>query len=755
MAPSTSFTRQHAPPSDRPLRPSRRWITAAVLATGLLLQASLGAAGPQEDAAGALCTAAKAAADQKLSTVQEQTTTAKTAACLRYLITYLGTGAPRKQVHPATLNVPSLIDVNGDSKPDLIVSIQVTGDGVTMAAKRLPSAPAQLAIKLEAVAPLPTNPGREAAFGYDATGSNAPASFVVTIHRTVDPAKPGQPDRYALDVSEYTPAESGQGLELEASLYKPVSTDDWTRTDPISATLAFAPFPPAGTSVQFSPDAKAIAIDSPVSTLVDATATVVSGSSTKRMSLHIDKLPARGSAPHSLGVSLDDLIDGRRQVSYTAASTISTLRVKTTGLSMGPLGTPEFTAEINGLPKTVTAILPSASSSFALSASSTIGRLSVTADNIALGPYRHLYATIDGIPAATPEKPHTIAMPNEAKILDVAMASGTSLGMVDVELTEGSKRLPIASTIDGVAVRLENGNDAVHARVSKLRSLYGVYAVIGDVRAADVRVDSAAARRFEVRIDRQGSSKWEYLYVKLSSLRPNTRVTAGMGPITNHITYTAGDSVRPRLDIDTNMGNRESLHVDVPQMPRTFDACVSFGTFCMRNPDKRVAQRRDAHKKAFFSLDVEASDQMTINVRDCIHRDSGASATCGHESYGKTIWGSITFKSLALDAWIEKVVEDWDFDNALGHLYIDTDNNPVTANLTSDNTNGTDFRVVLNGLKAQDALIYFDRDWTALLAGYGWHRDGSLTCGPSPFLGIRPDIDGWDDPWLNGAGYIC
>lgn len=762
MATGNGTTRHDRPAATRKKR--GRWALWALLAGLAMLQPGVGSAGPQEDAATAACEqithlARPEGRGPAHDAYDETRGAAKSATCLRFIVRSYNTS--RTTVHGATLNVPSLLDVSGDGRPDLSAQIQVPGvDSISMLVRRLPAAADDLRLKIEAVGPIPTT-GKEAAFGYDTgVGVQAPASLVVTMSKTVDPLTPANPTRYRLEITEYTAGTPGASLALVGALYTPEKGNGLGRINPIEASLRFSPFPPAPTSYEFAPDAGALRMTSPVRTLVQAKVGITNGSSVRSITGTIDKLPT------SLFLGLDSLTDGRRRISYVASSSIDSITVTTRGISMGSLGTPDFTAVVRNLPASLTATLPTASAPLTLSSSGTVGEISVTANNVSLGKYKHLYATIAGIPAASADRPHTIAPPTESKLVDVQMAGGTSLGMIDVELTEGA-RLWMPSSNDGVYVRQElnppagRGEDAIHARLSGLRKLWVTYAALPNVGVADVIIDSTAGRRFVVRVDRQTASKAEYLQASLSSLRPNTRIGAGIGSITNTVSYSAGDSVRPRLDIDTNIGDRLSFHADVPAMPRTFNACVSFGKFCMRDADKRQTQRNSAHTKAFFSLDVKASEQMTINVLDCVRKNAGTTSICGQDGYGKWVKGSMTFQNIALDAWAEWVTEYWngcdycETDNILGHLFIDTDNTPVYTDINTDNTDGTDFNVDLNGLKAQNRQVWFDRDWTALLTGSGFNTSGTFTCGPNPELEFRPSIPAIDDPWINVAGFVC
>lgn len=761
--------------TDGRLRRSRSTLLAIALCVGIL--PGTVTAGPLDDVAAAVCDTARLIQDRAFATpAADAAGSVAGVACFRFVTTHYTTG--RTQVHAGALNATSLLDVNGDGAPDVAARIaaptieppqifidpqdpedshmtqgEVSADSVRMIVERLPTAAGPMDIRIEAFSPLPPNLAQEAGFGYDTgPGVEAPDAFAVTLSKPVEPI-----NTYRLEISQYAPRTPDASLSLLGSI-------GFSRyvNQSVAAKLKLSPFPPSPATFDFASDGTALQINSPIRTLAEPEIAITEGPVTRRIWGVINQLPEQVS------LSLNTLPGGRREIAYVASSAIAFVEINTSRVAMGSLGTPDVKATIQGLPERLSLTMPSGSEPLELRSSGMIPLIRVTAENVTLGTYNYLYATLQGIPAA-PNTPHRIYPPSGSRFIQATIADGAALGLIDIELREWKQTpLELPPNTDGLFVRQEldppagRGHDAVHARLHGLKNLHVSYTPVGDVNIADVMVDVGAFPRFQVRVDRQTPTKAEFIQATMSSIRPRTRLTAGIGPVTKTIAYSSGDSfVRPRLDIDTNMGDRVGLHADIPALPGNLSLCVSNGPECMRNAGSRVPQRFGAHTKASISLDFNASQQTTFNFLDCIRRDAGTTSACGQDGYGKWVRANVTLQNLALDAWAEYVTEYWDGcdlcepDNVLGHVYVDTDNLPVFTDINTDDTDGNDYNVDLNGLRAQDGLTYFDRDWDALLVGDGFHLNGTLNCGPGPELEIRPQIPFIDDPWINAAGYIC
>ena len=122
--------------------------------------------------------------------------------------------------HAATLNVPSLLDVDDVPGADVIATLAINGtSGVTLSVDKLGSAGgiglnlAEMPLKIEAIIDDPRGGASRFAFGYDASAADAPTSFSesVTItgagsstQITVNVSQSGAPASLRLLAEEFT-----------------------------------------------------------------------------------------------------------------------------------------------------------------------------------------------------------------------------------------------------------------------------------------------------------------------------------------------------------------------------------------------------------------------------------------------------------------------------------------------------------------------------------------------------------------------
>src|SRR5688500_17872962 len=83
--------------------------------------------------------------------------------------------AGKRKVVTAPLGRTTPLDLCGTAQPDVFATLTAGAAGATMRIAKSQSAPASMPLRLEAVIDDPRLPGTEqAAFGFDATGSDAP-----------------------------------------------------------------------------------------------------------------------------------------------------------------------------------------------------------------------------------------------------------------------------------------------------------------------------------------------------------------------------------------------------------------------------------------------------------------------------------------------------------------------------------------------------------------------------------------------------
>lgn len=138
-------------------------------------------------------------------------------------------------------NVPTPINVDADDAPDLIAQVQVLSfERFELRIIRAPGETSALPASVEALVTPPGDlPRDHVNFGYDATGSRAPTSFVAT-GLIGDQAKARGVETVALD---HAITGAGPRLAILGGLYDGSPTQ---RTEPIAGRLTLAPVPTAG-----------------------------------------------------------------------------------------------------------------------------------------------------------------------------------------------------------------------------------------------------------------------------------------------------------------------------------------------------------------------------------------------------------------------------------------------------------------------------------------------------------------------------
>lgn len=190
--------------------------------------------------------------------------------------------AGKHKVVTAPLGRPTPLDVCGTAQPDVFATLTAGADGATMRISKSPSAPASMPLRLEAVMDDPRLPGAEqAAFGFDATGSDAPKSFTGALALTGVDAR----TTMTLDV---TTSGAAPALDVISEVFVPGTSG--ARTAPKRMRMGYAPVPvTAGISVRPGDLAATLTTGTPAAGTLSTED--LSGVTPRRMATSVDSLP--------------------------------------------------------------------------------------------------------------------------------------------------------------------------------------------------------------------------------------------------------------------------------------------------------------------------------------------------------------------------------------------------------------------------------------------------------------------------------
>ncbi len=216
-----------------------------------------------------------------------------------------------RQSFDAVLNVPTLLDVNGDATPDVNAMLSISGPtSVTLSVDRLDAGllvNGNIPLKIEAVVPDP-RPGSSAVFalGYDARQSYAPGNFSEQI------AIGGTTGSTELTVN-VTTSGAGNSLALIAEQFR--RAGNGSRNSDQTIEMGLSPVPAStNISVAIGNDVTLAVGASPRAT-ADITYVDFGGAQPQTVEASIDQLPT------NLTMTLTDS-GGDRRMTYTATETI-------------------------------------------------------------------------------------------------------------------------------------------------------------------------------------------------------------------------------------------------------------------------------------------------------------------------------------------------------------------------------------------------------------------------------------------------
>ncbi|MGJ8671021.1 MAG: hypothetical protein ACSHXK_16180 [Oceanococcus sp.] len=226
-----------------------------------------------------------------------------------------------KQTTDAVLNLPTLLDVDGDSQPDFNASLSISGaNSVTLQVERIAVLNgASIPLKIEAVVADPrATSGSVFALGYDASASRAPDSFTEVI------GIGGVLGNTQLTVDMSTSG-AGNSLDLLAEQFS--ERADGSRNPDQTIVLGLAPVPDSA-NVAIDIGSNTIAVDVGASQRSFAAIEFIDYSSgqAQPVDVAIDQLPT------SLSLNFTEL-NGQRQLSYNASQVVDEINVNADQLS--------------------------------------------------------------------------------------------------------------------------------------------------------------------------------------------------------------------------------------------------------------------------------------------------------------------------------------------------------------------------------------------------------------------------------------
>ena len=363
------------------------------------------------------------------------------------------------------VDVPTAIDVTGDGVQDLTVELRVVTARPSLRVTRLPGAPADLPVRVEAV----LSPGGDdrLAVGFDALDSTLPDTVRATL---TDGAAGGD----SLAVELHTVG-AGSALTVVAGQFVAGATGP---VDPAEASVRFAPVPGDVTlAVAGFGGGSSLAFDlaTSVPTRVDAAFRTVAGVVTTELGATIDRVPGAVSAAISQSgqaVDVDYRANGPVDRLGLSQRDVGPDRERSVGLTLAGLDAREASLRLD----------PDDLLGYAASAPIDALSLEVVDTAGVIDRATTLRARLAGLPTAL-----DVDLGNDRVVLD---AGDGVLGAVEVLATSGPDLLPAADR-DGLVLRDTPDAYVMGARLTALRSLEATTAA--DALTAHLRTDGGRA----------------------------------------------------------------------------------------------------------------------------------------------------------------------------------------------------------------------------------------------------------------------
>lgn len=393
-------------------------------------------------------------------------------------------------VRDGVVDVPTALDVTGDGVQDLTVEMRVVTARPSLRVTRLPGAPTDLPVRVEAV----LSPGgdQRLAVGFDALDATLPDVVRATL---TDGAAGGDAlgvELHAVGASDALAVVAGQ---FTAGPDGPV--------DPAETSIRFAPVPVDVTaSVAGLGGGGSLDFDLTTSqpSRVDAAFRTATGSDTTELGATIDRVPGHVSASVSqAGPGVD--------VDYRASGPVDHLRL--TQAATTPDRARSVAVSLEGLAAEEASLRLDPDDLLGYAASAPIDALGLEVHDTAgvIDRATALRARLVGLPTDL-----DVDLGDERVVLD---ANGGSLGLVEVLATSGPDLLPAADT-DGLVLRDTTEHYVVGARLTTLRSLDATLADDG----LDAELRTAGGRPFVVDVETDGTG----IAAHVDALPATTRV---------------------------------------------------------------------------------------------------------------------------------------------------------------------------------------------------------------------------------------
>ncbi len=241
--------------------------------------------------------------------------------------------------HTALVNVPTLLNVDGDLLPDVVATVQVLSlTQFSVKIDRVIGELAALPVKIEAIVDDPTAGGlpRESInVGYDARDSRAPNTWKATATLPDD----GSDALTTLNIVKDVVG-AGTTITTVGGLF---DGDSLARKDPIGGAIAYTPVPTQATLGLTLGSYMEVRAGANVPVAVKARAEIVDGPREQLVNFNLAGLP------QSLRVRLEEPGTNQRIVTYAASANVPSLDATYTDSTGTTLGT-KVVAKASGLP---------------------------------------------------------------------------------------------------------------------------------------------------------------------------------------------------------------------------------------------------------------------------------------------------------------------------------------------------------------------------------------------------------------------
>lgn len=241
--------------------------------------------------------------------------------------------------HTALVNVPTLLNVDGDLLPDVVATVQVLSlTQFSLRVDRLLTEIAPTPLKIEAIVDDPTAgalPRENINVGYDAREGRAPNSWKATATLPEDGSA-------ALTTLNIVKDSSGAGSTI-TTVGGLFNGDSLARKNPMGGAIRYAPVPPQATLGLTLGSYMEVRAGASVPVGVKASAEIVNGPREQRVAANI------ASLPQQLRVRLEEPGTDQRIVTYAASANVPSLDATYTDAVGGTLGT-KVVAKASGIP---------------------------------------------------------------------------------------------------------------------------------------------------------------------------------------------------------------------------------------------------------------------------------------------------------------------------------------------------------------------------------------------------------------------